>query len=109
MMKIDNVGNPLSQMIQSFQKSENLNQTSDKAVDKQAAATTTAAASETVDISSRAKDIQLAQTAINSAPEIRADKVQELKTQIAQGTYEVNSGKVAMKMVGESLMDIFSR
>ncbi len=100
-MKINNLNDSAAQMIQSYQKGDNLNQ----AVDKQAAPV--AAATEKVDISSRAKDIQAAKTLINNLPDIRDAKVQELKTQIEQGSYKIDSGKIAKKMVGESLIDIF--
>lgn len=101
-MKIDNLNNPRSQMIQSFQKGESLGQT----VDKQAG--TAAAAAETVDISSKAKDIQLAQTVINRLPDVRDAKVQDLKTQIEQGNYKINAGEIAKKMVGENLLDLLA-
>jgi len=100
-MKINNLSDSASQMIQSYQRGENLNQP----VDKQAAPT--AAAATKVDISSQAKDIQLAKTVISNLPEIRDAKVQDLKTQIQQGSYNIDSGKIAEKMVGESLIDLF--
>ena len=100
-MKINDLKDSASQIIQSYQRGDNLNQP----VDKQAAPVVVA--TEKVDISSRAKDIQLAKTVINSLPDIREDKVQELKTQIDQGNYKVDSGKIAEKMVRESLIDIF--
>jgi negative regulator of flagellin synthesis FlgM len=100
-MKITNLNDPSSQMIQSYQRGDNLNQS----VDKQAGPA--AAATEKVDISSRAKDIQQAKTVINALPDIRDAKVQELKTQIEQGSYKINSSKIAEKMVRESLIDIF--
>lgn len=101
-MKINDLKDPSisSQMIQTYQKGDNLNQP----VDKQAGA----AATEKVDISSQAKDIQKAKTIIDNLPDVRDAKVQELKTQIEQGSYKVNSGKVAEKMVHTSLIDIFS-
>jgi negative regulator of flagellin synthesis FlgM len=100
-MKINDLKDTASQMIQSYQRGDNLNQ----AVDKQAAPA--AAATEKVDISSRAKEIQLAKAVIDSLPEIRDAKVQELKTQIEQGSYKIDSDKLAKKMVRESLIDIF--
>ena len=69
-MKINDLKDPASQMIQSYQRGDNLNQS----VDKQAAPV--AVTTEKVDISSRAKDIQLAKTTINNLPDIREAKVQ---------------------------------
>ena len=100
-MKINNLNDPSSQMIQSYQRGENLNQS----VDKQTGPAP--AAAEKVDLSSRAKDIQLAKAVINNQPDVRDARVQELKTQIAQGSYKIDSGRIAEKMVGESLIDIF--
>jgi len=102
-MKINDVKDTASQMIQSYQRGDNLNQ----AVNKQAAQAAQTAATEKVDISSRAKEIQLAKTVINGLPEIRDAKVQELKAQIEQGSYKVDNEKLAKKMVGESLIDLF--
>jgi negative regulator of flagellin synthesis FlgM len=101
-MKITDFKDPSTQIIQSYQRSDNQNQP----VDKQAAPA--AAASETVDISSRAKDIQLAQTVISNLPDIRDARVQELKTRIEQGNYKINTGEIAKQMISESLIDIFS-
>ncbi len=100
-MKISNLNDSATQMIQSYHRSDNLNQPVDKKTGSVAAAT------EKVDISSRAKDINLAKTVIEKLPDIREAKVQELKTQIEQGSYKINSDQIAGKMVRESLLDIF--
>ena len=63
---------------------------------------------EKVNLSATARDIQQLKSAINQLPDIRTEKVQELQKQIEQGTYKVDSGKVAEKMVGESLLDILA-
>ena len=101
-MKINDLKDPSSQMIQSYQRGDSQNQP----VDKQAGPA--AVAAEKVDISARAKDIQLAKAVINSLPDVRDARVQELKTQIEQGSYQVNSNKIAEKMVRENLIDLFS-
>jgi negative regulator of flagellin synthesis FlgM len=101
-MKINNLNDPSSQMIQSYQRGDSLSQS----VDKQAGPAP--AAAEKVNISSVAKDIQKAKTVINNLPEVRDAKVQELKTQIEQGSYQVNSSKIAEKMIGENLIDLFA-
>jgi len=100
-MKINNLNDPATQVIQSYHRSDNLNQTVDKKTGS------TAAATEKVDISSLAKDISLAKTVIEKLPDIREAKVQELKAQIEQGNYKINSDQIAEKMVRESLLDIF--
>jgi anti-sigma28 factor (negative regulator of flagellin synthesis) len=40
-------------------------------------------------------------------PEIREDKVGQLKGEIEAGTYSVEGDKVASKMIKESLIDTF--
>ena len=102
-MKINNLIDPSAQMIQSYQRGDNLNQ---QAVEKQAG--TVAAATERVDLSSSAKDIQVAKAIVSGLPDVRDDRVQELKTRIEQGSYTVDISKLANKMVSESLIDILA-
>ena len=52
-----------------------------------------------VSISSRGLDFQTATMAAKSAPDIRMDKVEPLKTAIANGTYEVDSESFANKLM----------
>jgi negative regulator of flagellin synthesis FlgM len=102
-MKIGDVKDTTSQMVQQYQR----NNGADQAMDK----TATAAAAppeEKVDLSTRSKELLQIKNAISQLPEIREDKIQELKTQIEKGTYNINGGQIAEKMVGESLIDIFS-
>ncbi|MBU0991141.1 MAG: flagellar biosynthesis anti-sigma factor FlgM [Proteobacteria bacterium] len=61
---------------------------------------------DTVSLSTASKDLQTAKAAAESAPEIRAEKVEELRTAIKEGTYEVNPDKIADKMVGSIISDI---
>ena len=63
---------------------------------------------DTVVISDAAKRIQEAQKQIQAIPDVRADRVAELRNQIENGTYEINADKIAGKMIKESLMhDLF--
>ncbi len=62
---------------------------------------------ESVKLSATAKDIQQARKAMESAPEIREDKVVQFKGEIEAGTYSVEGDKVAPKMLKESLIDTF--
>ena len=64
-----------------------------------------AASEETVSLSSTAKDIQLAEKAIERLPDVREEKVQELKSQIETGNYNVNGEKIAGKMLGEAFLN----
>lgn len=52
-----------------------------------------------VEISQIGKDFQIAKQVVAQAPDIRQDKVNELKQRMASGTYNVSSEEVADKMV----------
>jgi negative regulator of flagellin synthesis FlgM len=52
-----------------------------------------------VKLSKRAKEVQAARKAIESEPDIRLEKTQEIADKIKDGTYEVNHEKTAEKMV----------
>jgi flagellar biosynthesis anti-sigma factor FlgM len=60
---------------------------------------------DTVFISDTAKRIQEAQAQLQSIPDVRADKVAELKSQIENGTYEIKPDQIAEKMIRESLLN----
>ncbi len=52
-----------------------------------------------VEISQLGKDFQIAKQVVAQAPDIRQDKVNELKQRMASGTYNVSLEEVADKMV----------
>ena len=54
---------------------------------------------EKIAISSNAKDIQKATEAVNAAPDIRIEKVDQIKNQIADGSYRVSSEQLAEKII----------
>jgi negative regulator of flagellin synthesis FlgM len=63
---------------------------------------------DTVFISDTAKRIQEAQSQLQSIPDVRADKVAELKGRIENGSYEIKADQIADKMIRESLLnDLF--
>lgn len=102
-MKISDLKESSAQVIQQYQRSDNSAANSDKQVTNAAAKP-----EEKVDLSTKAKDIQQARNALNSTPDVREEKVQEIKAQVDKGTYNVNAGKIAEKMVNESIVDIFA-
>jgi len=53
------------------------------------------------EISERAKDFAKAHAVASAAPDVREDRIAELKKRIASGEYKVDSEKVAEKMIGE--------
>ncbi len=52
-----------------------------------------------IDISSSAKDVQLATATLKSLPDVRAEKIAALKEAIDSGTYNVPSIDIAEKMI----------
>ena len=62
-----------------------------------------------VDISDTARFMKQASDIAHSVPDIRADKVQDLKKRIAEGNYKVDSAKIADKLVEEHLISDFGK
>jgi len=61
--------------------------------------------SDTVVLSDTAKKIQEAQKQLEAIPDVREDKVAQLKEQIENGTYEIDEEKIADKMLKDSLFN----
>ena len=80
------------------QKAENTSDKADNNVTK----------TDTLNISDAAKEIQEVRKELDSLPEVRAEKVAELKNQIENGTYEIKSEEIAEKMIKDALLnDLF--
>ena len=58
-----------------------------------------------VALSSEAKQIQEAKRIVDSLPDIREEKVAEIRERIENGTYRVDSEKIAFRMIKESILD----
>ena len=58
-----------------------------------------------VEFSQTAKDVKDAREQLDLIPDVREEKVKEIKTQIEEGTYKVDGKKIAFNMVRESLID----
>jgi negative regulator of flagellin synthesis FlgM len=102
-MKISDIKDLSAQMIQSYQKNDNYIANSDKQSNG-----APAIAEEKVDLSTQAKDIQQVNNTLSQLPDVREEKIQELKSQVEKGTYNVNGEDIAGKMVGESIVDLFA-
>ena len=75
--------------------------TSDKAANQ-------GAKTDKVEISEAAKEIQEVRKQLDNTPDVRSEKVEQLKNQIENGTYEIKSEEIAEKMLKESLFnDLF--
>ncbi len=64
---------------------------------------TNIASDDKVEISSQALDLQEMKTKAMSYPDVRNDKVEQVKTRIENGTYEISSGKIAERLIEETL------
>ena len=64
-----------------------------------------AAKTDTVNISDAAKEIQEVRKQLDAIPDVRTEKVEQLKNQIENGTYEVKSEEIADKMLREALFN----
>lgn len=60
---------------------------------------------EKVSLSDHGKTAQLIQSAIESTPDVREEKVADIKKAIDEGTYEIDSRKVAEGMLREEAVD----
>jgi negative regulator of flagellin synthesis FlgM len=99
---ISKINDTSTQLIQQYQKNELTKNEVDKQVGAQSAVT------EKISLSTQAKDIQQIRQVLDQTPDVREDKVIELKRQIDSDNYRINAGKIAEKMVGESLIDLFA-
>ena len=52
-----------------------------------------------IEISSQAREIQVAMKALKELPEVREDKVNEIRAQIKDGTYKPSAEDVAEKLL----------
>lgn len=58
-----------------------------------------------VTLSETAKQISRLRVEVSNIPDIRTDRVEELKNAINAGTYEVRGSEVAGKIIREALID----
>ena len=93
----DNVTN-----IDAYVKNVDDKQTAEEAPEK---AEKKVAKTDTVELSQTAKELQEAKKQLDTIPDVRMDKVEELKAQIEKGTYEGDSEEIAKKMLKESLFN----
>ena len=60
---------------------------------------------DTVVLSDTAKKVQEAQKQIETIPDVREDKVAQLKEQVENGTYEMDEEKIAGKIIKDALLN----
>jgi negative regulator of flagellin synthesis FlgM len=101
-MKISDVKDTTSQLLQHYQRNANVGQSAERT------AKPAAVPEEKVALSNQSKDLVNIKKAVDQLPEIREEKVREIRTQIEKGAYHIQSDKIAEKMINESLIDIFA-
>jgi len=99
-MKIPNTNETPTTLVDSYRTAENIK--------KETKTGGAFSQSENVELSNNVKDYSQIKKVLENIPDVREDKVQQLKKQISEGTYNVNGEKIATKMVSESLLDIFA-
>lgn len=62
----------------------------------------TSSSGDSVEISAESRTLSRARQAVDSAPDVRADKVAEIKKRIEDGTYSVSPEALAQKLLGGS-------
>ncbi|MEE9912654.1 MAG: flagellar biosynthesis anti-sigma factor FlgM [Deltaproteobacteria bacterium] len=102
-MKVSDIKDANAQAIQQYQRNESVASTADKQVGSAAVKP-----QEKVDLSTMAIEIQQAKVEVSKVPDVREEKVQEIKDQVEKGTYNVSGEQIANKMVGESIIDLFA-
>lgn len=58
-----------------------------------------------VSLSPQARELLNAQRALAAIPDVRAETVEEIKARIADGSYRIESDKIAAKMIRQALSD----
>jgi negative regulator of flagellin synthesis FlgM len=89
-MRINN-----SQNIQQVMKAYNKNVSKVKKTEK------ATFQSDKIEISESAKDFQVAMKALSDVPEVREEKVEALKKEIADGKYQPSAKDIAKKMLSD--------
>lgn len=62
--------------------------------------------SDLIDVSEKAKVLQKAKNAVDASPDVREEKVSEIKKAIDEGSYNVSNEEVAESLIKKSIVDI---
>jgi negative regulator of flagellin synthesis FlgM len=69
----------------------------------------TGAKTDKLELSSYARDYKIATDLVLKSPDIRVDRVNNLKQQISEGNYQISGEDIAVKMFSRSLVDEIAR
>ena len=89
-----------------FEKLEGSKETRKKNADG-SSGTNASSEGDNITLSDKAKDISRLTSQLKSAPDVRQERVNELKQQISDGTYNVSGKKVAEKIINLAVDDLF--
>lgn len=67
--------------------------------------TSNLASDDSVEISSEALNLKDMQAAAMQAPDVRAEKVAAIKTQVESGTYQISHEQLAEQMIEEAILE----
>jgi negative regulator of flagellin synthesis FlgM len=103
-MKITDINTKenVAQYVQNNQAAQGAQQAERK---KQAAAEQSQA-TDKVELSAASRDIQKIQEVLKNTPDVRAEKVEELKSKIESGQYKVDAREIANKMISDVIQDL---
>jgi negative regulator of flagellin synthesis FlgM len=73
---------------------------------RQPEANSDAVRNDKVSLSQTSKEMQLAQNAVAEAPDVREEKVALIKQAIADQRYEIDSEKIAEKLIGSLISEV---
>ena len=76
-----------------------------KAAASEVSAASPVAGGEQIALSARAKGIQKALETVQATPDIRTEKINRIKTEIAEGRFQIRSEAVAEKILSELLSE----
>lgn len=102
-MRVNNPNTSASHEAQESGRSRRANQTEDSARAGQAAKADPSSIAARAEISPRAKEMAMAKQVASQAPDVREEKIAELKRRIASGEYNVKPEDVADKLVDEHI------
>ncbi len=63
---------------------------------------------DTVEISSRSREMQKIREVFEASPDVRTEKVASLKKLIEEGAYEIDNNRLAEKMIQKSILDLIA-
>lgn len=66
-------------------------------------------AASNVQISPRARELNMARQVVDSTPDVREDKVAKFKSMIERGEYKPDAGKIADSILAEAIRDELSK